>query len=63
MCPPFQKEENPNFGNFKKGGGPKIKIWDGGSQMGGKIFRNKGRYMLNIRIEKNKTGTFRDELA
>ena len=41
VCPPFQKERNPNFANFKKGGDLK-KIWGRGNQKGEKIFKIKG---------------------
>ena len=38
MCPPpFQKEGEPEFSKFQKGGEPEKKILGGGNQKGGDI--------------------------
>ena len=43
VFPFFQKGGNPNFENFKKGGGEPGKIiWGGRNQKEGKDFKNKG---------------------
>ena len=61
VCPHFQKG-NPNFENFKKGEPEK-----GKPKGGGRFLERKAEgtqlFKLNLEIEKEKIGTFREKLG
>ena len=62
VFPPFQKGGNPNFENFKRGGGAlKKKIGVGETKRRERFSKIKGGtqlFKLNLGIEKNKNEDF-----